>query len=243
MSDYDSCVVRVVLEYLYGGVFNLAKLSEHRQLAQLRRLARSLHLDPLRDCLNSLEISEVEEEEEDEKSRGFFDGVDNTSAKSEEADLHRGTQNLEALSALLEDECEEVTTTTKPDEDSGSKDVEVEDDWDEFCVALTQKSRERTATTESRDEEREGSPPGSDLFDERTSPVTVLPPPPASPSGSEVGLLKKGSVASESEDENNPTESLNDRQEHSNWYIVPIDGIYYIIICVATFLRTWNRCG
>jgi hypothetical protein len=227
MSDYDSCVVRVVLEYLYGGVFNLSTLSEHRQLAQLRRLARSLHLDPLRDCLNSLEISEVEE---DEKSRGFFDGVDNKTAKSEEADLHRGTQNLEALSALLEDECEEVTTTTKPEEDSGRKDVEVEDDWDEFCVALTQKSRERTATTESSDEEMEGSPPGSDLFDEGTSPVTVLPPP-ASPSGSEEGLLKKGSVASESGDENNPTESLNDRYDnpltqecndsHSKWDMYP----------------------
>ena len=234
MSDYDSCVVRVVLEYLYGGVFNLAKLSEHRQLAQLRRLARSLHLDPLRDCLNSLEISEVEEEEEDEKSRGFFDGVDNTSAKSEEADLHRGTQNLEALSALLEDECEEVTTTTKPDEDSGSKDVEVEDDWDEFCVALTQKSRERTTTTESSDGEMEGSPPGSDLFDEGTSRATtpVLPPPPASPSVSEEGFPKKGSVASESGDEYNPKESLSDRYDNpftqecndsgSNWDMVPI---------------------
>jgi hypothetical protein len=211
MSDYDSCVVRVVLEYLYGGVFNLATLSEHRQLAQLRRLARSLQLHPLRDCLNSLEISEIEE---DEKSRGFFDhGVDNKSAKLEEADLHHGTQNLEALSALLEDECEEVTTTTEPEEDSGSKDVEVEDDWDEFCVALTQKARERTATTESSDEEMEGSPPGSDLFDEETSPVTVLPPP-ASPSGSEEGLRKKDSVASESGDGNGPTESLKDRQDH-----------------------------
>jgi hypothetical protein len=218
MSDYDSCVVRVVLEYLYGGVFNLATLSEHRQLAQLRRLARSLQLHPLRDCLNSLEISEIEEaEEENEKSRGFFDLVDNKTAKSEEADLHRGTQNLEALSALLEDESEEVvTTTTKADEDSGSKDVEVEDDWDEFCVALTQKARERTATTESSDEEMEGSPPGSDLFDEGTSRATtpVLPPPPASPSVSEEGFPKKGSVASESGDENNPTESLNDRQDH-----------------------------
>jgi hypothetical protein len=231
MSDYDSCVVRVVLEYLYGGVFNLATLSEHRQLAQLRRLARSLHLHPLRDCLNSLEITEIEE---DEKSRGFFDGVDNKSAKSEEADLHHGTQNLEALSALLEDESEEVvTTTTKPEEDSGSKDADVEDDWDEFCVALTQKSRERTATTESSDEEMEGSPPGSDLFDEGTSRATTpVLPPPASPSGSEEGLLKKGSVASESGDEYNPKESLSDRYDNpftqecndsgSNWDMVPI---------------------
>ena len=159
MSDYDSCVVRVMLEYLYGGVFNLAALSERRQLAQLSRLARSFHLGELTACISSLEITEVEEEEEEDagsgngnQSRGFFDhstNVDNTEEEEEDKKLEceNGTQNLAALVSLLDDESAD---------ELGTGQMEEKDDWDELCVALTQKARERIpSSAKSSDDEEE----------------------------------------------------------------------------------------
>jgi hypothetical protein len=167
MSDYDSCVVRVLLEYLYGAVFSVDTLTDSRQLGQLSQMARCFQLAPLQECLRCVEITEVEEEEdvEDEaqgaKSEGFFHTVDHKNAEDEEEEKlpYSATQNLDALDRLLDDEDEEEVETGT-DTGGDVQKLDPADDWDEVCVALTQKARETSDNSE--DEDGEGSDDSGD---------------------------------------------------------------------------------
>jgi hypothetical protein len=148
MSDYDSCVVRVLLEFLYGGVFNVGKLSDRQHVDQLRQLANTYQLPALKECLSKLEVTFVEENDDEidtaNKSRGFFDDQENKREEEEGVLLPTGTQNLDALAGLLEDEADQV-----PAVDDNEHDNDNADDWDEFCVALTQKSRGESNSSDS----------------------------------------------------------------------------------------------
>ena len=108
-----SCFVKVMLEYVYGGVFNLHKLSTSDQLTELRKLAKSLNLPELVSCFKNLqveEISDTEEEEEGETVANDFIEKENASNDRETAEelidddgdkIGAGTQALEALVDVL----------------------------------------------------------------------------------------------------------------------------------------------
>ena len=158
MSNYDSCVVGVLMEYLYGGLFTLAKLTESQQLRQLQQLASCYQVHALKECLNSVEISVVEDSQEDNKkvndSRGFFGDGEVEEEKTLEP---TGTQNLDALAGLLDETADEDDNVVEREEyDDQDLDNDKADDWDEFCVALTQKARRKNDSADSSDEEKEG---------------------------------------------------------------------------------------
>lgn len=70
LTDYASVVVEVVLEYIYGGVFNLDRLTDRGELAELRQLSRRLRLDEMIYCLGSIEVEEYDEDEVEQKEAG-----------------------------------------------------------------------------------------------------------------------------------------------------------------------------
>ena len=68
MSNYNKSVIQVALDFIYGAVFNIDKLTDKQDFESLKNLSNQIGLKELTNCLKDVQVEEVSFNEEEDKN-------------------------------------------------------------------------------------------------------------------------------------------------------------------------------
>ena len=150
LSEFGGAAVRVLLKWVYGGVFEGGAVTSREVLGELRALATRLGVV---EVLSWLEEVQVQEDGEEQVLEG-----DGFALGEQEVEEGEGERRLDALLSCLEE-----------DEESGGEEEqrgEEMEEWDSVCQYMTQRARSTVVEEEESEEEEEEEETSDSVFKE-----------------------------------------------------------------------------